>query len=372
MVTDLQDWYAWVETILSRISTLDHGAFIGRAAIPNSGDCYLATDTGQLLVCYVTPTWVDVTAAYLLLAGGIMTGAIDMGANQINNMADPALAQDAATRAYVLAETAAYLLLAGGVMLGDINMAGEKVTGLGPPAAVNDALRYGVAEIRNNEIAAGAAIAYAKLNLALGIVNGDVAAAAAIAYSKLNLTGAIKKGDIEAAAGIEYSKLALAASIVMADFAAAIQNAANGIVVLDASADVPDAQIPNLAASKITSLRFPVDRLPAMTAEKIWKGTGANVEEVDMPIPMASGSYAGDNNDDRQITVGFACSGVLLKRLGTSYHWITLDTVDSLRIAATDKVDQRITLLLHATDGFVVDRISANEGGSTYNYVVFG
>ncbi|MBA7569583.1 hypothetical protein ES708_11324 [subsurface metagenome] len=163
MVTDLQDWYAWVETILSRISTLDHGGIAGLPAIPNSGDCYLATDTGQFWVCYVAGAWVDVTAAYLLLAGGVMTGAIDMGANQINNMADPAVAQDAATRAYVLAETAAYLLLAGGVMLGDINMAGEKVIGLGAPTVAGDALRYGNAEIRNAEIAAGAAIAVAKL-----------------------------------------------------------------------------------------------------------------------------------------------------------------------------------------------------------------
>ncbi|GAJ20607.1 unnamed protein product, partial [marine sediment metagenome] len=31
-------------------------------------------------------------------------------------------------------------------------------------------------------------------------------------------------------------------------------------------------------ASKITTGRFPVNRLPAMTDEKIWKGTGGNVE----------------------------------------------------------------------------------------------
>jgi len=37
------------------------------------------------------------------------------------------------------------------------------------------------------------------------------------------------------------------------------------------------------AAGDITSGRFPVDRLPALTDEKIWKGTGGNVEEVDFP-----------------------------------------------------------------------------------------
>ncbi|MBA7672707.1 hypothetical protein ES703_80893 [subsurface metagenome] len=100
MATDLQDWYAWVETILSRISTLDHGGIAGRPAVPGEGDCYLATDTRRFYICYVGGVWTDVTLAYLLLAGGVMTGAIDMGANQINNMADPALAQDAATKAY--------------------------------------------------------------------------------------------------------------------------------------------------------------------------------------------------------------------------------------------------------------------------------
>ncbi|GAJ22939.1 unnamed protein product, partial [marine sediment metagenome] len=50
------------------------------------------------------------------------------------------------------------------------------------------------------------------------------------------------------------------------------------------------SDIPNLDASKVISGRFPVDRLPAMTDEKIWKGTGGNVEEVDMPAAgLASG-----------------------------------------------------------------------------------
>ena len=52
------------------------------------------------------------------------------------------------------------------------------------------------------------------------------------------------------------------------------------------------ADIPNLDAAKITTGRFPVDRLPAMTDEKIWKGTGGNVEEVDFPVGVPSGIIA--------------------------------------------------------------------------------
>ena len=72
--------------------------------------------------------------------------------------------------------------------------------------------------------------------------------------------------------------------------------------------------IPNLAASKITSLRFPVDRLPAMTDEKIWKGTGANVEEVDIPAatPTAIGSYSGNDTVNRAIAHGLGVTPKLV------------------------------------------------------------
>ena len=51
----------------------------------------------------------------------------------------------------------------------------------------------------------------------------------------------------------------------------------------DVTARHPAAVIGNLPTSKITSGRFPVSRLPALSDEKIWKGTGGNVEEVDLP-----------------------------------------------------------------------------------------
>lgn len=88
----------------------------------------------------------------------------------------------------------------------DIPMLGYSLTGLGAPASTNDSLRYGVAEIRNQEI----------------------------------------KTD----ADIVYSKLYLTGKLLMADLATAIKNAANGLVVLDALADVPLAQIPDTLTGK--------------------------------------------------------------------------------------------------------------------------
>ena len=46
---------------------------------------------------------------------------------------------------------------------GDQDMGTKKLTGLGAPTVANDALRYGVAEITDAEIAVGAAITFAKL-----------------------------------------------------------------------------------------------------------------------------------------------------------------------------------------------------------------
>jgi microcystin-dependent protein len=87
-------------------------------------------------------------------------------------------------------------------------------TGASQAAAGNDPRFPAGADIVNADIAALAAIAYSKLNLANAIVNGDIANAAAIAYSKLLLTGAIVNADIAAAAAIAESKLALASDAV--------------------------------------------------------------------------------------------------------------------------------------------------------------
>jgi len=68
-------------------------------------------------------------SAYLPLAGGTMTGAIDHGNFAAGNLADGALADDAATVGQVVTVLGSYLPLAGGTMTGPIYFADQWLNG---------------------------------------------------------------------------------------------------------------------------------------------------------------------------------------------------------------------------------------------------
>ena len=99
----------------------------------------------QKIINVVDPTGAQdaATKAYadtmLPLAGGTMSGAINMGSSNITNVADPGSAQDAATKTYVDTADALKLALAGGTMSGAIAMGSQKITGLGSPTNNGDA-----------------------------------------------------------------------------------------------------------------------------------------------------------------------------------------------------------------------------------------
>lgn len=82
---------------------------------------------------------------------------------------------------------------------------------------------------------------------------------------------------------------------------------------------------------------------------------------------ITTGSYIGDDSSDRQIAVGFKCSMVILMTPTNAFRWIVIPDItmrdynNSHNTVTTDAV-------LHATDGFVVDREQANIGYRNYYY----
>ena len=71
--------------------------------------------------------------------GDTMTGDLDMGNNQIENLGTPFGPADATTKTYVDTADALKLDLSGGTMTGDIDMGGQMVNNLGTPVANDDA-----------------------------------------------------------------------------------------------------------------------------------------------------------------------------------------------------------------------------------------
>jgi hypothetical protein len=87
-------------------------------------------------MAYVTA---QTTGTFLPLAGGTMSGIINMGNHKITNLTDPSSAQDAVTLTYLNSALTNYLPLSGGTMSGAINMSSNKITNLLDPTNPQDA-----------------------------------------------------------------------------------------------------------------------------------------------------------------------------------------------------------------------------------------
>ena len=166
-------------------------------ASPTNGDIYYNTVSNSFRV-YVNGGWTDL--ADLTSSQTFTNKTIDATNNTISNIANANIAAAAAI-AY------SKLDLADSIVDADINSAAAIAYS---KLALSDS-------IVNADINSAAAIAYSKLDLADSIVDSDINSAAAIAYSKLALTDSIVNADIATAAAIAYSKLDLADSIVDAD-----------------------------------------------------------------------------------------------------------------------------------------------------------
>lgn len=106
------------------------------------------------------------------------------------------------------------------------------------------------------------------------------------------------------------------------------------------------------------------------TAAKLLLGAGAGADptEVDLPVAgatVASGTYSGNDTDNRQITTGFKCSFVIcVARTQSAGRFAFQNRGANITNGAviTD-------FLLHATDGFVVDELDFNKTAwGVYDY----
>ena len=116
-------------------------------------------------------------ATKLPLAGGTMSGAIDMGTSKVTNAGDPTALQDLVTKNYSDTQDALKLNLAGGTMSGAIEMSNNKVTGLGTPTAATDAATKGYADGILGSSTAAATSATAAANSAAAALASENAAA---------------------------------------------------------------------------------------------------------------------------------------------------------------------------------------------------
>jgi len=85
---------------------------------------------------------------------------------------------------------------------------------------------------------------------------------------------------------------------------------------------------------------------------------------------IATGTYTGDGTDDRQITVGFKCSFVVLQGRTTGEppnRW-TIIPNKTVRDTSGSHNTATVDALLHATNGFVVDELMANINAQPYYY----
>jgi len=93
--------------------------------------------------------------------------------------------------------------------------------------------------------------------------------------------------------------------------------------------------------------------------------------EVISARPIITGSYSGDDADDRQITTGMKCTRVCITQDGNAGNWVMIpgDARSGWTGALLAGGSE-----LHATDGFTVYQTTdaINAVGQTYRYWAIG
>ncbi len=116
-------------------------------------------------------------ATKLPLAGGTMSGAIDMGTSKVTNAGDPTNAQDLSTKNYTDTQDALKLNLSGGTMSGTIAMGNNTISGVPNPTANDQVANKAYTDNILGSATAAATSATAAANSAAAALASENAAA---------------------------------------------------------------------------------------------------------------------------------------------------------------------------------------------------
>jgi len=218
--------------------------------------------------------WINTSSflsAYLLLAGGTMSGAIAMGTNKITGLGNPTSNQDAGTKTYIDTADALKLNLDGGTMSGPIVMDTRKITGLGDPTAAQDA---------GTKTYIDAADAL-KLSLAGGTMTGDITftSATPIIFSGQNTSMAM--GQNNGSGSITNSNASSSVQIYGPD-----ETSFDGEIHIESSTEI------NLSTAGAQRLRIKSDgQIDVITGPLAIEAGNLILEAGDLRLPANKGIY---------------------------------------------------------------------------------
>ena len=222
-------------------------------------------------------------ATKLPLAGGTMSGDIAMGTNSITGMADPTLAQDAATKSYVDTVDATKLNLSGGTMTGDITLGANSATSTATPTTDDTLTRKGYVDTQDA----------LKLDLAGGTMSGAIA----MGTSKITGMGDPTANQDAATKAYVDTQDATKLSLSGGTMTGAIDMGANKVTTTYTPTDASDLTTKTYVDSILSSATDAATSAAAAATS----ATNAATSETNAATSAANAAASYDDFDDRYL-----------------------------------------------------------------------